>query len=727
MNGPSAVTLSETYRKQLVSLISDLNIARRHITAYPKGHPVIATAAAKAFVNIQDIHKSHDSITLGITKDTILIDGERLDEQNPVIGNFARELFSRGVVILIIHQGVTIDEVIRFNEILAMKSERIGELGGMEKLLEAAGVTNLSITEIDYRLFHLADSDEPAETSEVVDTPTLWSLFIDGLLAGTLDPEGKQAAADQTIEPEKLAAMINEQLLAILPSDISRFDQQIKRFLRTNDRPDASDRGRADSAEILGRFILALSPEARRTMLQSSLHTLADCRYGTEDMLSRFPDELILDALAESGTNADYAPPTILKLLTKLARTGSSQQRIAGEHPEQEDAEFVDKLKVLFQEQEFSRFVPTAYQQALDTFITSNSLGSDDSELMADLQATLSGNGIEAEVGNIILELLKRPADAWAAGVLSRNLIELCDFFLSTGDFQSLIRVHAEVSARFSTPNAGDETTVLDVFSRPEFTEEVLNAPVVWGKTKFDEISQLIRKVGPPFIEPLLTHMAEESSISLRRFFMDRLLELGSAARDAAILRLADKRWYVVRNVLVILRNLDDPSSVRFLYRLGNHPHPKVRQELTRTLIHFKDPEGDRLVLKEMVSTDFETRSNAIQAAGKCSNPVVVQALLEIVQKGGLSGQEFELKRLAVNALADIGTVAVLPELERVLRNKNFLHPVMHSRLKGEIIKSLERYPAAAARKLLEPFAGGSGELSRLAQDALKNLGGRTP
>lgn len=200
---------------------------------------------------------------------------------------------------------------------------------------------------------------------------------------------------------------------------------------------------------------------------------------------------------------------------------------------------------------------------------------------------------------------------------------------------------------------------------------------------------------------------------------------MGTAARDAAILRLSDKRWYVVRNILVILRNLGDSSSVRYLYRLGNHPNPKVRQELTRTLVHFRDPEGDKLILRDMSSPDLEVCSNAIQLAGKCANPVIIKALLELLQKGGFSGQEFELKRLAINALADMGNVSVLPELERILKSKNFLHPVMLSRLKGEILKSLDRYPAASARKLLDPFAGGSGELGRLAQDALKNLSGR--
>ena len=121
-----------------------------------------------------------------------------------------------------------------------------------------------------------------------------------------------------------------------------------------------------------------------------------------------------------------------------------------------------------------------------------------------------------------------------------------------------------------------------------------------WGKEKYEAIRLLIAPDRAPFIEPLLDELASEGSMSLRQFYLAVLGDLGPAVRDAAVARLQDKRWYVVRNLLILLRSLNDPSVLKPIGHLFTHPHPQVQLEVMKTYLHFGDPRATRYLLKEL-------------------------------------------------------------------------------------------------------------------------------
>src|SRR5512139_3855150 len=73
----------------LSDFIYSLNIARRQVTAYPSGHPMIAAAAEKLLALLEKVLEFRREVTLGIARDTLLLDGKQLDHTNPVYRDFA--------------------------------------------------------------------------------------------------------------------------------------------------------------------------------------------------------------------------------------------------------------------------------------------------------------------------------------------------------------------------------------------------------------------------------------------------------------------------------------------------------------------------------------------------------------------------------------------------------------------------------------------------------------
>jgi len=214
--------------------------------------------------------------------------------------------------------------------------------------------------------------------------------------------------------------------------------------------------------------------------------------------------------------------------------------------------------------------------------------------------------------------------------------------------------------------------------------------------------------------------MAEEETMSLRRFMIDRVQAFGEAARPYLLARLSDQRWYVLRNIIIMLRTLGPTQEVEQLRPFVRHANPKVRIEALKTLLQAGDPIAQRQVLRDLESPDRETQLTAIGLTDHNSPPDIARKLLALVTSGGYTVVECELKTAAVQALGEIGRSEILPELVKVLASRSLLAFKALNRLKIDIIRSLERYPAKAVLPLLERLSDGSDDVARQAAESLR-------
>uniref|UniRef100_UPI003D81B38A HEAT repeat domain-containing protein n=1 Tax=Trichloromonas sp. TaxID=3069249 RepID=UPI003D81B38A len=113
---------------------------------------------------------------------------------------------------------------------------------------------------------------------------------------------------------------------------------------------------------------------------------------------------------------------------------------------------------------------------------------------------------------------------------------------------------------------------------------------------------------------------------------------------------------------------------------------------------------------------------------GLSRNPQVVKKLAELIDKGGFSAPELELRLAAIGALADIGSSAALPALEQLLKGKSLLNTGALNRLKAEALRSLEKYPAAATAPLLDRLGQSTrGEMSAQVAEMRRKMQGVAP
>jgi HEAT repeat protein len=245
------------------------------------------------------------------------------------------------------------------------------------------------------------------------------------------------------------------------------------------------------------------------------------------------------------------------------------------------------------------------------------------------------------------------------------------------------------------------------------------------GRENHQDIRSLIRTVGKPFVVPLMERLFAEANRSLRRFWFDSLDDLGEMVRDPALERLNDERWFVIRNLIILLRDFSDQDVQRQVRRFVNHFHPKVRHEALKSLLFYHDPMVDNLLLQDLESADPARKLEAVQIAEMSSNPEIIQKLVGILDSGGIANYGLEIKSAVVQSLAAIGNVQALPKLKEILFSMSFLHPGKHTKLKTVIICALPRFPASQVRPLLEEITVSGGKsIAQLAAEILKGLQG---
>ena len=704
--------------RSLAALIIELNIARRNSRAYPKGHPVIAASLAKALQSYEDLLSRHAEIVLGVTSDALMVDGAVLDKSNVVYRDFSRVLFERGIGALLFHRGLTIEELNNFTIILGLKREQIVQHGGIEQVWAKARITALGIRPIRYDLFTTTDQDSVAADSAAENGEGLWFRFARELILDKL-PGGTNI---EQLEPELLAEVLNQQYAN---GSISNTELQntITAFLAPLDAASSPDGISGQPYEKLAAFISKLSPELRRQFLESSFGNASQTRQSAaEQILTSLSDVAILDTLDDINHDRLSISPVVFGLIQRLGKNAGANQKESEELSEEEDLS--RKMKTLLREHASEEFVPDDYQKKLNHIIASDALPRLSLDESDNLLKTLDNQSVEASIGQILMNLIREGVETpEERDMLLQNLSDMFGFFLQTGDYGQLHRMIDQMSD--GTFPVEIQYRLRDEYGRREFLEEILDGLSVWGKRRYDDIRSLIHKIGSPFVEAILDRLSEEKNMSLRRFYMDSLIEMGPITRVPIVNRLYDPRWYFLRNLLIILTAQNDPSVTSVIRPLLRSEDPRLRQEALKTLVHFHDPLAEKQILDELDSHSPEQQLAAIQLAEKCTSSAISAKLAGILAMGGFSQPECEKKSHLVHALGEIGRAEVLPELAKILSARSLLNSRHLTKLKTDIIRSLPKYPPAVSRPVLERIADGSGDIAQLAADTLKIITGK--
>ena len=161
----------------------------------------------------------------------------------------------------------------------------------------------------------------------------------------------------------------------------------------------------------------------------------------------------------------------------------------------------------------------------------------------------------------------------------------------------------------------------------------------------------------------------EKVRVRRRRIF-DLLSALGSDVVPEATRWLMDPNWYVVRNIIALLRTVGDRSSLATVRRLTGHADLRVRLEALRSLLELDPATGQDYLVSAIADPDPRAATAAVELAGQRGGPTVVEPLLDVLRPWDLRGRRRAVRLAALHALGRVGRSEALPRLARFFRER---------------------------------------------------------
>jgi hypothetical protein len=726
--------------------VSALVTAWRNLAAYPPGHPARASALATAHARVRASLASGSPLVLAISRDGLVSAGKKIE--TPQVRAFARALYRRNGGLLRIEEDVQSAELERFLTLLGdTGTARDQPLTGDE--LPAAGITHISVSAIDYSaLVTTTDvaAGAPEETS-------LWDGLLESLLAA--EPIGR--GGDVSGSRERSSAETIASLFRGGPGTggpgaggpggsgpggggtggpggggasgggwggggLGRgsgrggagFDQ-------TGGGPGGGRLGMAAAYTLAGlvgnrlesadsdereklapqiiQLLRALPGEVREPVLAAALRTLA-----REETASSH-----LASLAAALPAAD-----VLRGLRRLAREQGQlsshalqmAQALAEAHEEmgptpalpEPPADFAE-MAALFREEDVDRYNPEDHRALLAQKPTVD-LDAIAVEVAADPDAfgpdTESDDAIERRVVTTLLDMTAVAPDIVRPLVLGR-LREVFVRALQQNRFAQAVGIIRAVRDLAADPSLAERRAALDEFLANLADAQTLAALVAAsrqpGGPPFVQVQTLILALGASAARGLLEALAAEQDRGRRLRLIELAASLGPAIVPETRRLLADSRWYVVRNMVLLLRRVQDRSAMSEILRCADHPDLRVRLEAIRALFAFDSKVPRDLLARTINHPDPRLAEAAVLLSGQHGITQATDLLVEILLRWDFFGRRRSMRLKALRALADLGDPAVLPRLGRFFRERPF--PLAAIEERRSAYRYLSSYPVA--------------------------------
>ena len=729
--------------------MSSLVTAWRNLAAYPPGHPARSSALATAHARVRASLATTSPLVLGIAHDGLVSGGKKLEAAH--VRAFARALYRRNGGLLRIEEDVEPAELERFLAILGDTGPaRDRALTGDD--LEAAGITHISVSAIDYSSLVTTTDVTPAAPEE----GSLWDGLLQALLADQpIAPGGGPSVSRERYSAETIASLFRGGVgtggpgaggpggggpggagvggpggggpigrgwgggglgrgqgpgaggaagaAGGAPGLGGRLGMAAAHTLAglVGARLASAD---SDEREKLAPQIIqllrALPGEVREPVLAAALRTLATDEASSAHLASlaaALPPADVLRGLRRLAQEQGQLSGHALRMAQALAEA-HEEMGPAPALPEP-PADFAD-MAALFREEDVDRYNPEDHRALLAQKPTVD-LTAIAVELAADPDAfgpdTESDDAIERRLVTTLLDMTAVSPDIVQPLVLDR-LREMFLRALQLNRFTQAIGIVRAARELAADPSQTERRAVLDEFLISLADAQILAALVAAsrqpGGPPFVQVQTLVLALGASAARGLLEALAAEPDRARRLRLIELAASLGVAIVPETRRLLADPRWYVVRNMVLLLRRVQDRSAMSEIRKCADHPDLRVRLEAIRALFAFDSKVPRDLLARTIHHPDPRLAEAAVLLTGQHGITQAIDLLVEILLRWDFLGRRRSLRLKALRALADLADPAVLPRLGRFFHEWPF--PLVALEERRAAYRFLHSYDAAA-------------------------------
>lgn len=684
---------------KVADFVRGLALAWKNLAAYPTGHPALTASLDSVHARLNELRGPAGDVVLGIAADGLLYGQTKIDSL--YAQKLAHALHVRGVALMRFSLETAARDLETFLRLVSAAHTR-----PLAEELTAAGVLNIHLQHVDYSAVQMT-SDLDAPLPPKPEAPTLWEEILRALLAGReLSAEGA-GLANAMRSVDELAAMIIRSIEGEQPH--AEFDPNATFGVKfTASLPQSPAAQMARVADTIALYVAGAKDARKRVAMQQVLQLLralpqpireAVLRAVTgvlasdgdpaplRDAASELPADEVLDALQYLASTSSLSEHAML-LLRSLINSREQKQDAAA------PSEVVEDLIALFGDEDIDRFNPPDHQALLEqvsidiptVVIARRSIG--DLGVRVD---SVADDVLNRQFARTLVELLASKGMSHDAEPALARLESLFRAFLAGGAFADALEMIDRLS---------DLKVPLDRFADISIIRMLVETLHDAAPQTAAVIKQLTERLGIVASRALLVALADENNLGRRRRLFDFAVSLGPAIVPAATEFLSDDRWFVVRNMIILLRTVNDRTSLAEIRRCAHHGDLRVRMEAIKSLLAL-DPTVPRALLDEAIhARDPKLAETAITLVGSYGIKEAVDPLLRMIGGRDVFGARRVLRILAIKALGELAVPEALPSMQRFFRDSWLPWPSKDERRAA--YESLASYPAEARAALVE-------------------------
>lgn len=687
----------------LLRVIGQITGALRNLKMYDVHHATSQRLFDSSLAAVKEALGSDPSFSFSLAGNILQVNGKAVpDSRKEAIANFIGELGKRSIGQLTFTQGLDRDQMAAFFEAMALEPDQAKAQGGIARVLMGRNVANIQVKGISYGGDEAAAAVPQGMTAQDLETlskmPAQLLAMIRNnpaqlarMILEAAAKDGGEAAA--LTELDNVAGMLagsmgpgSAEYVAGMTGVIGNLGAGVQReFLASK----AMDR---EWSDVIKNILGKLPDDEIFAMLINRLAKLKQQGFTGDwaEEIKKFWDTLPVDAIRK-----DRLKPAFRQKLAQYGFSADDQAYIMGEEASPEE-----KARALLQS---LRTQPPG-QPLPATFLNQ-------------MRRALKRGGVPMEVWDEFWKRLADPAPVVRASALQQNVALAADLAdagrfdvielltgklnerlmaeivpeLQAGVVEGLAALHGMLVAKDKKgvaatisrglgdlfPYLVDKPVggaLIDMLAR--MGDEAATRALIKGFTRdavFERIAGLLAANGMKAAPWLIDTVRESEDRTMRMKTMYVLSKIGPEVEDLAIRMLPDDRWFVKRNMALLLAQLGTAKSVEPLKVQYDDKDARVRVEILRTILKLAGAAAEDFYAKALADKEPEVRKAAVDCLAKCPTDTAVDALAAVFTKRDMlgRGETPEIRKAIVAAAGAIGTKKAASLLMGAARDKD--------------------------------------------------------